>query len=459
MNLRRELLKFSVLAALPRMAPSVAESLSTPDYKLEISAVTLELSPRRRLKTTAYNGQAPGPVLRLREGKAVTIEVTNHTDRPEVVHWHGLFMPSEIDGATEEGTPYIPSNGTVRYTFTPRPAGFRWYHTHAMAMGDLTRGQYSGQHGFLFIEPRDDPGQYDQEFFLCLHDWYGYLRSGDDGAMSTAYAVSTVNGKTLGHGEPLRVREGERILLHVLNSSPTDVHWISMSGHDLQVVALDGNAVPMPRTVSMLRLAPAERASVIVQLNNPGVWVLGEVRQHVQTAGMGIVVEYAGRGGTPRWLQPPELTWTYQQFARPETDRALDASQTPSVLMPLVFESVFRGHGAMERYTINGKSYPETDVVPLKQGMRYRLQFINKTADDHPVHLHRHSFELRSLGAALGMPAGTPPITGLKKDVLLVEAHTQAEVEFTANNPGATLFHCHQQDHMDMGFMMLFNYV
>jgi FtsP/CotA-like multicopper oxidase with cupredoxin domain len=453
---RRNLLKLSGLAAVSASLPVFAQDSAAPDYRLEIAPVTLELSARNKLRTLAYNGQAPGPLLRLKEGRPVTIEVTNHSDRPEVVHWHGLFLPPAVDGAIEEGTAPIAPNATARYTFTPRPAGFRWYHTHTMAMGDLTRAQYGGQHGLLMIEPRDNPARYDQEFFLVLHDWDGYLLASDDGAMNPAYKVATINGKTMGSGEPLRVKQGQRVLLHVLNSSPTEVHWIALAGHDLRVIALDGNPVPTSLTVPMLRLAPAERVCAIVEMTNPGVWILGEVRKHVQSAGMGITVEYANQAGAPQWQQAPDLVWNYEQFT---ASPAADDPDESAIVVPLVFESKFRGHGSMESWTINGKSYPDTSAAPLSPGRRYRLQFINKTPDDHPLHLHRHSFELRSLGAPLtGRNSAGKRVRGIIKDVVLVDSQTQAEVEFTANDPGATLFHCHQQNHMDLGFMMLFNY-
>jgi FtsP/CotA-like multicopper oxidase with cupredoxin domain len=454
---RRDLLKLSTLVGLAPSLPALARDLAAPDYKIDIAPVTLDLSPRHRLKTTAYNGQVPGALLRFKENRPVTIEVTNHTDRPEVVHWHGLFTPPEVDGAIEEGTPAIAAGSSARYTFDPRPAGFRWYHTHTMAMNDLTRAQYGGQHGFLMIEPRDDPARHDQEFFLALHDWAGYLLANEDGAMSPSYAVATINGKAMGSGEPLRVKQGQRILLHVLNSSPTEVHWIALAGHSFHVVALDGNPVPAPRTVPMLRLAPAERVSALVEMNNPGVWVLGEVRKHVQALGMAVAVEYENKAGPARWEQPSELLWSYEQFAAAPPG---GPASEPPILVPLVFESTFRGHGAMEAWTINGKSYPNAQAAPLIRGRRYRLQFINQSMDDHPLHLHRHSFELRSLGAPLAAARGakTGEIRGIMKDVVLVDAQTRAEVEFTADNPGASLFHCHQQNHMDLGFMMLFDY-
>jgi FtsP/CotA-like multicopper oxidase with cupredoxin domain len=453
---RREFLQLSSGAGVACSMPAVTADWAAPDYKLEIAPVTLDLSPHHRLRTTAYNGRAPGPLLRLVENQPVSIEVSNRTDRPEVVHWHGLFTPSDVDGAAEEGTLPIPAGLSARYTFTPRPAGFRWYHTHTMAMNDLSRAQYSGQHGFLMVEPRVNPAAYDREFFLALHDWEAHLLANEDGAMNPSYAVATINGKAMGYGEPLRVKQGQRVLLHVLNSSPTEVHWIALAGHTFRVVALDGNAVPAPATVAMLRLAPAERVSALVEMDNPGVWTLGEVRKHVQALGMAVAVEYEDRSGEPRWVQPPELIWSYEQFALAQAE---DPSVQAPILVPLKFEAKFRGHGAMEAWTINGESYPKAAIAPLQRGRRYRLQFINTSLDDHPLHLHRHSFELRRLGLPLGPSrAERPAIRGIFKDVVLIGAQTRAEVDFIADNPGASLFHCHQQNHMDLGFMMLFQY-
>jgi len=442
------MLKLSGMAVSSTALGALAQQAAPADYTIDIAPYDLEVAPRRSIRTLAYNAQVPGPLLRFKEGRPVTIDVSNQTNNSEVVHWHGLFLPSEVDGAMEEGTPLIPAGGHARYTFTPSPSGFRWYHTHTFAGKDLHKGQYTGEHGFLFIEPRDHPGRYDQEIFLALHDWDGELESSGDGAMDPVYNVSTINGRILGFGEPLRVKSGERVLLHILNSSPSEVHWIAFSGHQLQVIALDGNPVPRPQVVSMLRLAPAERVTAIVEMNHPGAWVLGEVRKHIMAAGMGIAVEYAGSSGKPRWDQPEDLLWDYLPFA---AEGPAPAEQPGVVRIPLVFESKFAGHGAMDRWTINGKSYPDTVGPILTAGQRYRLLFINRSTNDHPVHFHRHTFELRRL-------PGHPETQGILKDTILVDAGTRVEVEFTANDPGPTLFHCHQQNHMDAGFMMLFRY-
>jgi FtsP/CotA-like multicopper oxidase with cupredoxin domain len=418
------------------------------DYSIEIASYSLEAAPRRTIKTTAYNSCVPGPLLRFKEGQPVIIDVTNNTRNPEIVHWHGLFLPPVIDGAMEEGTPIIQPGGKVRYTFTPQPSGFRWYHTHTFAGRDLSKGQYSGQHGFLMIEPHENPARYDQELFLALHDWNGRLQATGDGAMESTYEVSTINGRMLGFGEPLRVKAGQRIFLHILNSSATDMHWIALAGHQFQVVALDGNPLAQTTPTPMLRLAPAERVCVLVEMNNPGKWILGEVRTHVRGAGMGIVLEYANQVGPAQWQQPASLSWDYFRFAAANSTARRDAA---AIEIPLIFKAKFAGHGNLDHWTINGKSFPNAETIVLDKGQGYRLLLKNDSADDHPLHLHRHIFELRRIAGK--------ETRGVFKDTVLVDAHTQTEIEFTANNPGMTLFHCHQQDHMDMGFMMLFRYL
>ena len=210
------------------------------DYSLTIAAQPIELAPKRIVSVTAYNGQFPGPLLRFREGQRVTIDLHNETDTPEQVHWHGQMIPSDVDGAGEEGTPFIPPHGSRRISFVPRPSGFRFYHTHVRAGGDLNRGQYSGLVGPVYIEPRDNPGHYDREVFLTLKEFQPtFSRGGDmdmnflapaatvrqlkdagESAMNASlakgnphgyevgYDAFTINGRMLGHGEPVRVRQG-----------------------------------------------------------------------------------------------------------------------------------------------------------------------------------------------------------------------------------------------------------
>src|SRR3984893_7840980 len=168
---------------MPQMQGQTQNQNSGPqtpaDFTLKIAPVLVELAPYRSLSTIGYNGTSPGPLIRVREGKPITIDVINDTDVPELVHWHGQLIPSEVDGSEEEGTPLIPPRGRRRYPFVPGPAGGRWYHSHAMSGTDLHRGTYTGQFGFVLVEGANNPGRYDQELFLAFRDWEPFFSDQD----------------------------------------------------------------------------------------------------------------------------------------------------------------------------------------------------------------------------------------------------------------------------------------
>ena len=165
MNRRGFLASTGVLLAdqiLSQTASAWAADKRRAHYVLRIKPCKLEIAPGIVIDTIGYNGQVPGPLLRLRKGVPTSIEVVNQSASAEIVHWHGLATDSLNDGAMEEGSPMIPAGGTLRYHLTPRPTGTRWYHTHATAGADLTAGGYTGQFGFLLVEGGHDPGRYDQ---------------------------------------------------------------------------------------------------------------------------------------------------------------------------------------------------------------------------------------------------------------------------------------------------------
>ena len=134
-----------VIGAMPRLARAADVATEKADYTLRIGTGLVELAPDHIVSTTLYNGQFPGPLLRFKEGQRAIVDVYNDTDTPELVHWHGQMIPSDVDGAAEEGTPFVPAHGMRRIAFMPKPAGFRFYHTHVAAGADLNRGTYTGQ--------------------------------------------------------------------------------------------------------------------------------------------------------------------------------------------------------------------------------------------------------------------------------------------------------------------------
>jgi FtsP/CotA-like multicopper oxidase with cupredoxin domain len=323
-----------------------------------------------------------------------------------------------------------------------------------MAMTDLTRSTYSGEFGFLIIEPAaGEPGRYDREVLLAARRWEGEwvsmqdIRKGPppDNGLEVMYHSATLGQRMLGHDEPIRVRQGERVLFCLLNASATMDVSLALSGHRFTVVALDGNPVPTPATVDVLKLDVAERADVIVEMNNPGVWIFGSADDEDRAMGMGIVIEYENRQGEPQWISPAKIAWNYTAFAR------TTPAAVPDETIRLTFEKVPGGRGGYNRWTINGKSWPDTNpLFTVQEGKRYRLVMNNNSGDTHPVHTHRHTFEVTKVG--------NNSISGLMKDTLSMPRFTTAEIDFLADDPGATFFHCHHQDHMDEGFAGLITY-
>src|SRR5208282_5954208 len=244
---RRQFLKFAGLTGAGLLTPGksfLADTIvsgtdpqapdSPADYTLRIASSPIELAPNHIVSAITYNGQFPGPLLRFKEGQQVVVDIFNDTDAPEQLHWHGQFLSPDVDGSAEEGTPYIPAHGKRRIQFMPRPAGFRFYHTHSRAGADLHAGQYSGQVGPVYVEPRHEPGNYDREVFLVLKEFEpSFSQSGDmamdflapnikvkeleasgESAMKASlakgmphgyevgYRYFTINGRMSGHGEP-----------------------------------------------------------------------------------------------------------------------------------------------------------------------------------------------------------------------------------------------------------------
>lgn len=490
---RREFLKLGGFAALGSALPAWSRAVDTlapastasmpvsgqADYSLRIARSLVELAPDHIVSTTTYNGQFPGPLLRFKEGQRVVVDVHNDTDVPEQLHWHGQFVPVAIDGAAEEGTPYIPAHGMRRLDFVPGPSGFRFYHTHSVAGSDLTRGQFSGQVGPVYIEPRREAGDYDREVFLVLKEFDPYFSKGGDMAMDflrpgnrehpleergessmkaslgsghakgyeVGYQAFAIHGRMLGHGEPIRVKPGERVLFHVLNGSATEIRSLALPGHVFKVIALDGNPVPNPAEVPVLWIGTAERISAVVEMRHPGTWILGDLDDDDRGHGMGVVVEYAGHRGTPQWLKPQPFAWDYRRFALPNAKAA-----EPDEIIEMTFAKQNAADHGFNRWTINDVAFDMQAMKPmfkLRHGRRYRLRMHNASDDIHPMHLHRHSFEITRIAGQ--------PTAGVIKDVAMLGGYQSMDIDFTADQLGLSLFHCHMQLHMDFGFMALFD--
>lgn len=116
----------------------------------------------------------------------------------------------------------------------------------------------------------------------------------------------------------------------------------------------------------------------------------------------------------------------------------------------MVISKKFLKKDGMDEWRINSLTYEEAPALKLAKDRRYRFRFFNASREDHPVHLHRHSFEITAISGQ--------PVRGVIKDTVILPLYGSLDVDFRAESPGLSLFHCHQQIHMNYGFMRLISY-
>ena len=181
--------------------------------------------------------------------------------------------------------------------------------------------------------------------------------------------------------------------MRLLNASATENVVLALPGHRFKVIAMDGNPVPNPSAVEVLSLAVAERVDAVVEMNNPGVWILGSTLADARNMGLGIVVEYAGKSGAPVWNDPAAVKWDYTQFAaaapalRPT--RPSRSPFTTSARKRLQLRHLDHQQQVLARC----RSHCVTAASDIASCLR------NGSGDQHPIHLHRHTFEVTQIGA------------------------------------------------------------
>ncbi|MBI2115365.1 MAG: multicopper oxidase family protein [candidate division NC10 bacterium] len=420
-----------------------------------------ELAPGKVIKAMAYNGQVPGPTIRLREGERVRITLKNELAEPTTIHWHGVDVPNPMDGVPGITQAPVPPGGKFVYEFEARPAGTRWYHTHFAEHKQMDIGLVAP----LIIEPADaDPFPYDREYKNnMMGGGMGRMMEGmmggpgmggmmgggmmGMGGQTPAYDTMTINGKAYPATELLHVRKGERVRLRLINASADHTHLIRLAGHRLKVTHTDGNPLVQPVEVDAVPIAPSERYDVLFVADNPGAWFLYCAEPGHPGAGEQVAVVYEGHEG--RTPEAPIEGITDLSLWRYGVGRGRDVLHPPSGRERTFDLTLSGGMMGSDVWTINGRRYPNTDPLRLRKGDRVRVRFNNMSMEAHPMHLHGQSFKVLAVnGRRLSQP--------IVKDSVDVEAHMgSVDIEFTAHNPGDWFFHCHKPMHMEGGMIAL----
>lgn len=412
----------------------------------------------------AYNGQLPGPEIRLRQGARLTIDLANGLEQDTTVHWHGLRIPNAMDGVPHlTQAPVAPGEG-FRYEFVVPDAGTYWYHPHVRGSEQQGRGLY----GALIVEEAAPP-RVDREVVWVIDDWRldeaGAIHESFDNPMDLSHAgrlgnVATLNGLD---SREFSVRAGERLRLRLINTANARHFALAFAGHEPTVIALDGQPVtPHAPAKGVIVLPPAGRADVILDMaGRPGeryaVNDLFYSRQSFQ------FLELVYDELPPLRDSPLDAPVALPANPLPEPDLA-EAARHEILLgggaMSGLAEAIYDGRrlalAELARrgkvWALNGIVAHRDDMDPLLVFQRGRSQVLalrNDTAFPHPMHLHGHSFRQLTRN---GEPVPHRPWL----DTVLVAPDETAEIAFVADNPGDWLFHCHVLEHMQAGMAAVF---
>jgi FtsP/CotA-like multicopper oxidase with cupredoxin domain len=436
---------------------STARSGPAREIRLVAEAGEVEVGALGTYRTWLYNGEFPGPEIRVREGERLRVTVENRLPEGTTVHWHGVPVPNPMDGVPGVTQEPIPPGGSFVYDYVAEPAGTYMYHSHAGLQ--LDRGLLAP----LVIEERTPHVAHDREYTLVLDDFLpgepepvaargmmggmqrGGVMDGENPEMCglPEYAAFLVNGRPPGDPAEFEVRRGERARLRLVNLSSSVIFRVALAGHRFTVSHTDGRPV-RPVEGDALLIGTGERYDVIVEANNPGVWNLTAASTNAGSGAARALIRYAGtntatpgeneiaagiRGG--RLLVLDDLV---SIETRGDADRAPDRT----------FDLTLSGGMMMARgWSIDGQRYPEAEPLRIQRGERVRVNMTNMSMCTHPMHLHGHFFRV---GDAL-------------KDTVLVPGHMgRVSFEFTADNPGDWFFHCHVLYHMEQGMARVFRY-
>lgn len=436
------------------------------EFTLTAQASNLEVEPGKTLPVWTFNNSVPGPEIRVKQGDKVKITLKNELPEPLSIHWHGVPVPNAIDGIPGVTQNAVQPGQSFTYEFIANVPGTYWYHSHQDSVNQIDRGLY----GSFIVEAKDN--QATRDYTLVLDEWVssgsggmnmGNMSGMDHSSMSqmdhskmntdshnmNMYDLLTINGKSGSAIENLTVKQGDKVRLRLINAGYKS-HTLHLHGHDWKVVATDGQPVnnPSPLKDSLLRIAPGERYDVEFDANNPGQWLLEAHGNEPGVKGMKIKIAYDG--ATEIKDQPndaaldfPLFDWT--RYGQPGKS-AFTLDQTYDVDYTMNLNTDAKNGELI--YTINGKTFPNTDPIQVKKGDKVKVRLANNSAsDDHPMHLHGHFFQVLSKN---GKPLEGSPIV---KDTLNLKPGEEYIVAFEADNPGDWMFHCHDLHHASAGMV------
>lgn len=276
------------------LSPQLVDGVKV--FNLDVSLIKWNILPGTQVLAYAFNRQVPGPRITLIEGDRVRMIVKNNLPEPTTVHWHGLILPNEMDGAADVTQKPIQPGATYTYEFTVQQIGTFFYHSHF----EPDRQQALGLYGALLIQPKTKPAvsAYDKDVTVQLQEWT--VRGGNtypsmpmEGLLPNFF---TINGKSYPATETVNAKVGDKLLVRFIGTNSAFIHPMHIHGGPFKIVATDGNPVPEAAQLEKdtVEVGPGERYDVIWPARLPGKWLIHcHINHHITNDG----VEEQGGGG------------------------------------------------------------------------------------------------------------------------------------------------------------------
>ena len=416
-------------------------SIGVKEWRLVAAPAEVEVFDGLMLKVWSYNGQIPGPTLRIRFGETVRVELVNRLPQPTTIHWHGVRVPNAMDGVPNVTQPPVLPGETFVYEFTPKDPGTYWFHPHVRSSEQVERGLY----GVLIVED-SEPKPYSQDVVWILDDW---RMTPDGSAIDPNFNtrqdlmhdgrlgnVIAVNGRT---DEELTVKAGERIRLRILNSANARVFIPDFSRLDHRIIAVDGNYAAAPFVSRRFEVSPGNRVDF-------------DITFRAEDAGRVIPIfdrykRKPNRLATIRVLEEVVETPEFDSPARAHVPLWKDAESLEPTLEYKLNNRTGGEYGI--EWTMNGMTYSaheRPNTLYLNEWAKIR--FTNDSSRIHPMHMHGNFFRLLTRN-------GRRIPERVWRDTVLTHPKETIEIALVPIDEGPWLLHCHILEHAASGMMTI----
>jgi FtsP/CotA-like multicopper oxidase with cupredoxin domain len=470
---RRTFLAGALATGILSTLPASRSVASDAEKRLVAGTRTLEVNGRAA-RVYSLIGPDGRPGIRLRAHERFRVDLANQSGQQTLVHWHGQLPPWTQDGFPWPETPPLANGAMQSYDYAPIP-GTYWMHSHVGMQEQVLMTAP------LIVEDEMAQREDRQEIVLMLHDFTfrspeevlaGLTGSGH--AVGAQHAAMTgmmnmggraapvmqmpgaeaphmdlndvefdaflANDRTLIDPEVVRVGNGGRVRLRIINGASSSQFWIDLGALTGNVVAADGHSV-RPVAGQRFPMAMGQRLDVLIDLPRTGAFaVLAQLEGSPRRAGIILatpdsrITRVTDRGP----IAPPIDLSLETRLAAAEPLRARPADLVRTIVLG----------GSMKPYawSMDGEMWPHITPLMVRQGQRVEFELVNQTMMAHPIHLHGHAFQVVAIDGR--------PIQGAVRDtVLVMPKAARVRIAFDADNPGRWAFHCHNLYHMQTGMM------